>query len=100
MEMGIAKVMPPSEQGFRKALGAGAPRALFRGRTPLARPVPYRPGHALAHARLGETIPDCKLSLLTARCIGARHRAGGCLRLGHRRPPGARPVVQHLKEWL
>jgi bidirectional [NiFe] hydrogenase diaphorase subunit len=55
----------------------------------------------LAHVRPGETTPDRKLSLLTARCIGACGIAPAVVydrtTAGHQTPED---VARHLKEWL
>jgi bidirectional [NiFe] hydrogenase diaphorase subunit len=55
----------------------------------------------LAHVRPGETTPDRKLSLLTARCIGACGIAPAVVydqtTAGHQTPEA---VGRQLKEWL
>ncbi len=56
---------------------------------------------AFAHVRAGETTPDKKLSLTTARCIGACGIAPAVVfdqtTAGHATPEA---VVEHLKGWL
>ncbi len=56
---------------------------------------------AFAHVRAGETTPDDKLSLLTARCIGACGIAPAVVydkaTAGQQTPEAA---VARLKEWL
>lgn len=56
---------------------------------------------ALAHVRAGQTTPDGKLSLLTARCIGACGIAPAVVydkTAAGRQTPEA--VTARLKEWL
>jgi bidirectional [NiFe] hydrogenase diaphorase subunit len=56
---------------------------------------------ALAHLKAGETTPDDKLSLLTARCIGACGIAPAVVydktTAGQQTPEA---VIARLKEWL